>query len=89
MKGNVNLLLLHPLPDYILYDIMAIYHLEPIKIFLYYMKDGGAGSWFLHRFLRKNGVNTLGKMKTDKIIEEELQISPHTCIVKHKYTQVF
>ena len=85
--GKVNLILLHPLPDYSLYDIMAILSLEPKKIFLYYMKDGGSGSWLLHRFLRKNGVNTRAKIKMD--ISLKSLVSVDVCPIKYKYEQVF
>lgn len=87
--GKVNLILIHPLPDYALYDIMSIVKLEPKRIFLYYMKDGGAGSWLLHRFLRRNGVNSSAKLKTDDNILERFNISKDICPVKHKYKQVY
>jgi hypothetical protein len=37
---------------------MAVLKLEPKNIFLYYMKGRGAGSWLLHRFLRKSWFET-------------------------------
>lgn len=85
--NKVNLLLSHPLPDYNLYDIMAIKRLEPRYIFLKYMKKGGAGSWFLHRFLRKNNIKTLGKLRTDESIK--IHISPSVCVVKYEYNKVW
>lgn len=86
--GKVNLLLLHPLPDYALYDIQAILKLEPKKIFLSYMKEGGAGSWLLHRFLRKNNIDTQGKLKTD-IMWEQRNLPRSICPIKYKYKQIF
>lgn len=87
--GKVNLILLHPLPDYSLYDIFSILSLEPKKIFLYYMKTGGSGSWLLHRFLRKNDVNTIAKIKMDISFLANYQISFDVCPIKYKYKQVF
>jgi len=87
--GKVNLILNHPLPDYALYDIMAILKLEPIRIFLYYMKEGGAGTWLLHRFLRKNGVNNTGKLKTDYQLETNYKISIDVCPVIYRYKQIY
>ena len=87
--GKVNLILSHPLPDYTIYDIMAVLKLEPKTIFLYYMRGGGAGSWLLHRFLRKNGVDTKAKLLTDKNVYEEHDISPDICPIKYRYTQIY
>jgi hypothetical protein len=86
---KVNLILAHPLPDYTLYDIMSVLKLEPTNIFLYYMKGGGAGSWLLHRFLRKNGVNTTGKLLTDANIEKNFNIPSYVCPIKYRYTQIY
>jgi hypothetical protein len=86
---KVNLILAHPLPDYTMYDIMSVLKLEPTNIFLYYMKGGGAGSWLLHRFLRKNGVNTSGKLLTDADIEKKLNIPSYVCPIKYRYTQIY
>lgn len=87
--GKVHLILSHPLPDYTIYDIMAVLKLEPKNIFLYYMKGGGAGSWLLQRFLRKNGVQNTGKLLTDKNFYERLGITPDVCPIKYRYTQAY
>jgi len=87
--GKVHLILSHPLPDYTIYDIMAVLKLEPKNIFLYYMKGGGAGSWLLQRFLRKNGVQNTGKLLTDKNFYEGRGVTPSVCPIKYRYTQVY
>jgi hypothetical protein len=86
--GKVNLILNHPLPDYAMYDIMSIFQLEPLHIFLYYMKMGGAGSWLLHRFLRKNGVRTHAKIRMDEQLEK-IGIDITACIIPYKYVQIY
>lgn len=87
--GKINLLLQYPLPDYNLYDIMAIKRLEPKNIFLYYKKDGCAGSWFLHRFLRKNKITTRGKIRMDEHVKRIFFINENKCLVKHQYHKFF
>ena len=53
------------------------------------MKGGGSGSWLLHRFLRKNDVNTIAKIKMDITLATQIQICFNVCPIKYKYKQVF
>mgnify|MGYP003350573109 CR=1 FL=1 len=66
-----------------------------------FRSKGGAGSWFFHRFLRCNGIETYGKLDTDIYLDfhyiwiecedrNEKKIIPR-CInlVKHSYTRIF
>lgn len=81
-----QLLLHYPLPDYVTYDICSIYDLNPKFITIMCSYDGESGSIGLHIWLRKCGVDTIGKVITEKDWEIEFDFNK---LVKNKYKPIF
>jgi hypothetical protein len=88
-KGDpCHLLLNYPLPDYILYDICSIYDLQPKFITIIAGYKGHSGSTLLHIWLRQLGVDTMGKVQTEKKWSTDLDIDMKF-IVKEEYKQLY
>jgi hypothetical protein len=83
---DCQLLLHYPLSDYVTYDICSIYDLNPKYITIMCSYDGESGSIGLHIWLRKCGVDTIGKLITEKDWEMEFDFNK---LVKNKYKPIF
>ena len=64
--GGVQLLLHYPLPDYVMYDFLAIQDLRPKCVTVMASMGGSSGSFLLHVWLRQCGVGTFGKLRSEQ-----------------------
>ena len=66
LVGNCNIMLIYPLPDYVLVDYLSIVDFQPILIVTVVDDGGQSGSFYYHKFLRKCGLSTQGKLLTSE-----------------------
>ena len=90
LVGACNVMLIYPLPDYGFVDITAIVDLQPVNIVTVVDDGGGSGSFFYHKFLRRCGLNTHGKLKTSESIKQATGIPDNFIpFPTHKYTVLY
>ena len=84
--GGVQLLLHYPLPDYAMYDFLAIHDLRARFVTVAATLGGSSGSFLLHVWLRACGVRTLGKLRTEQahIPDGQVVVSTPYTVVKHE-----
>ena len=68
--GNCHLLVEYPMTDYVTYDFLAIYDLQPKSLVLLTTSTGHSGGLLLHMWLNNNGIKTTNKAMTIKSIRE-------------------
>ena len=79
--GNCHLLIEYPMTDYVTYDFLAIYDLQPKSLVLLTTSTCHSGGLMLHMWLNNNGIKTTNKAKTMKIIKknhgDDAMLSPN------------
>lgn len=85
MMDHCQVLLNYPLPDYALYDICSIYDLQPKFVTINAGYYGHSGSALLHMWLRRNQVDTQGKLFTETQWREFMDLD---LLVKQKYKKI-
>ena len=83
--GQVQLLLHYPLPDYVMYDFLAIHDLRPRWVTVMATMGGSAGSFLLHVWLRACGVRSLGKVRTEQSSIKDGQVVVSTPYQRVKF----
>ena len=62
--GNCHLFIEYPMTDYVTYDYLAIYDLQPISLVLLTTTTSQSGGLLLHSWLNNNGIKTTNKEYT-------------------------
>lgn len=68
--GNCHLLIEYSMTDYVTYDFLAIYDLQPKSLVLLTTSTAHSGGLMLHMWLNNNGIKTTNKATTIKSIKE-------------------
>jgi hypothetical protein len=62
--GNCHLFIEYPMTDYVTYDFLSIYDLQPIHLVLLTTTTCHSGGLLIHMWLNNNGIKTINKEKT-------------------------
>ena len=81
--GNCHLFIEYPMTDYVTYDFLAIYDLQPKSLVILTTSTPASGGLLLHMWLNNNGIKTTNKEKTIKSIKKTLNITLHPNAMKY------
>ena len=100
--GNCHLFIEYPMTDYVTYDFLAIYDLQPKSLVISTTCNIGSGGLLLHMWLNNNGIETTNKEKTIRSIREVLNTMLHPnamrydlhlrqtqCLTQNKYKKIY
>ena len=68
--GNCHLLIEYPMTDYVTYDFLAIYDLQPKSLVLLTTSTVHSGGLMLHMWLNNNGIKTTNKAEMREALKK-------------------